>query len=248
MKVIKNRGRRALGNLNSRIILLLLSFLLFLFLTIISVAGVRGFYEYIDMTSLVYMAGLAVLILIFSGMGTEFCNGVRIVFSKRVEGVSRMALQKAITAVKFARSIVFLEAGITAVISFVPILYNMSGLIAIGPPLSIISLSLLYAAIFALLTTVVSGRLEGILVAYMEGSDEEETIPDEQTLYFKLRALGLTDREAEVARLVSCEMTNKEIGQMLYISDTTVKKHITHILEKTGREDREKLTELVRGL
>ncbi|MDE6926633.1 MAG: LuxR C-terminal-related transcriptional regulator, partial [Acetatifactor sp.] len=46
----------------------------------------------------------------------------------------------------------------------------------------------------------------------------------------------------------SCDMTNREIGKMLYISDTTVKKHITHILEKTGMADREELTKRIRIL
>ena len=68
------------------------------------------------------------------------------------------------------------------------------------------------------------------------------------TAVFKLRAAGLTDREAEVVRLVSCGMSNREIGQLLYISDTTVKKHVTHILDKTKCADREELADMVKGL
>lgn len=37
-------------------------------------------------------------------------------------------------------------------------------------------------------------------------------------------------------------------GQLLYISDTTVKKHVTHILDKTKCADREELADMVKGL
>ena len=48
----------------------------------------------------------------------------------------------------------------------------------------------------------------------------------------------LTSREQEVFRLIAEGMSNVEIGQQLYISDTTVKTHITHILQKLGLRDR----------
>ena len=48
----------------------------------------------------------------------------------------------------------------------------------------------------------------------------------------------LTAREQEVFRLIADGLSNVEIGQQLYISDTTVKTHITHILQKLGLRDR----------
>jgi DNA-binding NarL/FixJ family response regulator len=41
-----------------------------------------------------------------------------------------------------------------------------------------------------------------------------------------------------VFRLVARGLSNAEIGQELYISDTTVKTHITHILQKLDLRDR----------
>jgi DNA-binding NarL/FixJ family response regulator len=53
------------------------------------------------------------------------------------------------------------------------------------------------------------------------------------------RELGdLTERELDVFRLISRGLSNAEIGQELFISDTTVKTHITHILQKLNLRDR----------
>jgi DNA-binding NarL/FixJ family response regulator len=49
---------------------------------------------------------------------------------------------------------------------------------------------------------------------------------------------SLTERELGVFRLIARGLSNAEIGQELYISETTVKTHITHILQKLELRDR----------
>ena len=48
----------------------------------------------------------------------------------------------------------------------------------------------------------------------------------------------LSEREREVFRLIAQGLSNAEIAQGLYISETTVKTHITHILQKLNLRDR----------
>lgn len=48
----------------------------------------------------------------------------------------------------------------------------------------------------------------------------------------------LTARELEVFRLIARGYSNAEIGRALFITDTTVKTHITRILQKVGVRDR----------
>jgi DNA-binding NarL/FixJ family response regulator len=48
----------------------------------------------------------------------------------------------------------------------------------------------------------------------------------------------LSERELEVLQLVAKGMSNKEIGRALWIGETTVKTHVSHILRKLKRSDR----------
>lgn len=48
----------------------------------------------------------------------------------------------------------------------------------------------------------------------------------------------LSEREIELLRLVTSGLSNKEIGETLFITEGTVKNHITHILGKLGVRDR----------
>jgi len=53
-----------------------------------------------------------------------------------------------------------------------------------------------------------------------------------------LEAAGLTDREAEVLRLMAQGLTNAEIAVHLVVSPETVKTHVAHVLTKLDARDR----------
>jgi DNA-binding NarL/FixJ family response regulator len=57
----------------------------------------------------------------------------------------------------------------------------------------------------------------------------------------RTRALGLTEREIEIARAVVAGYTNKEIARRSSISENTVKSHLMHIFNKLGASNRVEL-------
>ncbi len=58
---------------------------------------------------------------------------------------------------------------------------------------------------------------------------------------------GLTEREREVAALITEGLSNKEIARRLFISLPTVKDHVHHILEKSGLSSRAAVVAAVLG-
>lgn len=76
-----------------------------------------------------------------------------------------------------------------------------------------------------------------------ETRDKAQMTTEQLCCFF--RARGLTAREAEVARLLYLGCSNREIAGELFIAETTVKKHVTHILEKLGLEQRGQIREMV---
>jgi HD-GYP domain-containing protein (c-di-GMP phosphodiesterase class II) len=73
-----------------------------------------------------------------------------------------------------------------------------------------------------------AGRLDAEAVGFLLAAAGQGPAP--------VRALpdGLTDREAEVLRLLARGLSNKEIGKALFVSPITVKNHVAHLYEKAG--------------
>jgi len=64
-------------------------------------------------------------------------------------------------------------------------------------------------------------------VSSLVGGTSSEVLPD-----------PLSEREIELLRLIASGLSNKEVAESLFITEGTVKNHITHILGKLGVRDR----------
>ena len=54
----------------------------------------------------------------------------------------------------------------------------------------------------------------------------------------RAKAFGLTRRELEIVRAIVDGYTNKQIAKRSSISESTVKRHVTHIFDKLGASNR----------
>lgn len=52
---------------------------------------------------------------------------------------------------------------------------------------------------------------------------------------------AISPREMEVLKLIGRGLGNREIGELLFIAEPTVKTHVTHLLEKLALRDRTQL-------
>jgi DNA-binding NarL/FixJ family response regulator len=87
--------------------------------------------------------------------------------------------------------------------------------------------------------TVLSDQVAGRVVAQLRG---ERPAPAAQG------ASMLSSREAEVAKLVAAGASNREIAGKLFITEGTVKNHVSSTLRKLGLRDRTQLALHVRDI
>ncbi|MBQ0974403.1 response regulator transcription factor [Streptomyces sp. RK31] len=78
----------------------------------------------------------------------------------------------------------------------------------------------------SLLDASATARLMARLRGGQQQPEEPEVLP------------GLTDREREILDLIGEGLTNRQIGQRLYLAEKTVKNHISRLLAKLGVERR----------
>ncbi len=79
--------------------------------------------------------------------------------------------------------------------------------------------------------TVLASRIAGGLVAHVRTGErrKQETRPGGE---------ALSEREREVLALLAAGHDNKEIGKRLFVGQSTVKTHVSSILEKLGVDNR----------
>ena len=75
--------------------------------------------------------------------------------------------------------------------------------------------------------------IRSILAAKRDG----KRLSDAQIAEFMTQD-GLTPRELEILKLISAGNRNRDVAEILSITEDTVKAHVRHVLEKLGANDR----------
>ncbi|CAI9408057.1 response regulator [Nocardioides sp. T2.26MG-1] len=90
------------------------------------------------------------------------------------------------------------------------------------------------ALIQAIRTTVTGGAILSPDLTRRIAARHTADVPDD----VRARLATLSERELEILPLVAQGLSNAEIGRDLYLSEATVKAHLTHILAKLGTANR----------
>lgn len=76
-------------------------------------------------------------------------------------------------------------------------------------------------------------------------ADLEPVGGPESPLEARIAALGLTERQAEVTRLIAQGLSNREAAERLHVAPSTVKRHLENAYRRTGVNSRNELTALL---
>lgn len=191
----------------------ILGYIVLLVLICISLNGFRCFYVFFDFPPLIFTIGFFLLTLWGTGTMSDFINGIKIGLGKK-KTYSMLELKKSEEALHLIMKSLLIFGSTFCLISFTSILFLM-GLEQMGPMVALGLRSILYALVIALFLTPFKGKIRMLRIAYAEeNANKEEVLNEElleQRVFYLFRSKGLTDREAEIARLISQELTNREI-------------------------------------
>lgn len=81
----------------------------------------------------------------------------------------------------------------------------------------------------------IKGAAKGDRVVLTQRSQHAQI---DEALRWPGRDVGLTERESEILSLLSTGMTNRELGNTLYLSENTIKTHLRSLYAKLGIRNR----------
>jgi DNA-binding CsgD family transcriptional regulator len=64
----------------------------------------------------------------------------------------------------------------------------------------------------------------------------------------KIKSLEITDREYEVLQLISQGLSNKEIASQLFLTESTIKTHVSNLLVKLNAKRRTQAVQIAKSL
>lgn len=77
---------------------------------------------------------------------------------------------------------------------------------------------------------------------------QKHKVPSEEINYKKIEELGITTREYEVLQHIFMGLSNKEIADTLYLSESTIKTHVSNLLVKLNAKRRTQALQIAKKL
>ncbi len=105
-------------------------------------------------------------------------------------------------------------------------------------------IALLFAGVGIWLGLKLTRKKEVVVFKEVAVSTSEPFTLDEK----RLRQLGVTRRELEILELIASGMSNREIGEKLFVSENTVKTHSSRLFDKLGAKRRTQAVQLGKEL
>jgi NarL family two-component system response regulator LiaR len=102
----------------------------------------------------------------------------------------------------------------------------------------------LFAAVGIWLGRKLTREKEKVVVREVLVPAPVEFVRDER----KLESLGITPRELEILELIAQGLSNKEIGERVFVSENTVKTHSSRVFDKLGAKRRTQAVQLGKEL
>ena len=83
---------------------------------------------------------------------------------------------------------------------------------------------------------------------YKKIAPKNTTVEKKQIDSKKIKSLEITDREYEVLELISKGLSNKEIAENLFLSESTIKTHVSNLLIKLNAKRRTQALQIAKEL
>ncbi len=75
---------------------------------------------------------------------------------------------------------------------------------------------------------------------------DKKRLPNTAVDHQKIKALDISDREYEVLQGISLGLSNKEIADRLYLSESTIKTHVSNLLLKLNAKRRTQAVQIAK--
>jgi DNA-binding CsgD family transcriptional regulator len=101
----------------------------------------------------------------------------------------------------------------------------------------------LFAAVGIWLGLKLTRRVETVVVREVPTPATSPFVRDDA----KLQALGITPRELAVLEMIAAGLSNKEIAARAFVSENTVKTHLSRVFDKLGARRRTQAVQLAKA-